>query len=110
MKGENWNLMRHLFEKLINFVRALAIIAKPTAAGYIVYTYLQIIIVCGSNKKLYNELSKINNDKLIILGFVNNINDLHNENIGFNLKTNAPVIFDYAGYHCSLWFFLKNIL
>ena len=37
---------------------------------------IKIIIVCGSNKKLYNELSKINNDKLIILGFVNNINDL----------------------------------
>lgn len=32
----------------------------------------------------------------------NNINDLHNENIGFNLETNAPVIFDYAGYHYPL--------
>ena len=37
---------------------------------------VKIIVVCGSNKELYNNLLKINNDKLIVLGFVNNINDL----------------------------------
>lgn len=36
----------------------------------------KIIIVCGNNKKLYNKLSQINNDKLIVFGFVSNINDL----------------------------------
>lgn len=37
---------------------------------------VKVIVVCGSNKELYNNLLKINNDKLIVLGFVNNINDL----------------------------------
>lgn len=36
----------------------------------------KIIVVCGSNRELYNSLVKIDNDKLIVLGFVNNINDL----------------------------------
>ncbi len=36
----------------------------------------KIIIVTGSNKKLYNELKSIKNNKLIVLGFVHNINDL----------------------------------
>lgn len=37
---------------------------------------IKIVVVCGSNKDLYDNLLKINNDKLIVLGFVNNINDL----------------------------------
>ena len=39
-------------------------------------TNSKVIVVCGSNKKLYNELNQHNNPKLIVLGFVNNINDL----------------------------------
>lgn len=34
------------------------------------------IVVCGSNKKLYEELKSFRNENLIPLGFVNNINDL----------------------------------
>lgn len=34
------------------------------------------IVVCGSNTLLYRELSNLNNSKIIVLGFVNNINDL----------------------------------
>lgn len=37
---------------------------------------IKIIIVCGSNENLFNSLNKIKNNKLIVLGFVNNINDL----------------------------------
>ena len=37
---------------------------------------IKLIVVCGSNTKLYNELNSIKNDKLITLGFVKNINDL----------------------------------
>ena len=33
-----------------------------------------LIVVCGSNKELKNELDKINNDKLYVLGFINNMN------------------------------------
>ena len=36
----------------------------------------KVIVVCGSNKELYDNLMKISNDNLVILGFVNNINDL----------------------------------
>lgn len=37
---------------------------------------VKVMVVCGTNQKLYSELEKINNPKLIPLGFVNNINDL----------------------------------
>ena len=37
---------------------------------------VKIIVVTGSNKELYEELRKIDNKNLIVLGFVNNINDL----------------------------------
>lgn len=37
---------------------------------------VKIIVVCGSNKKLYQELTDLGNVKLIVLGFVNNINSL----------------------------------
>lgn len=37
---------------------------------------IKVIIVCGSNKVLYEKLKKNNNNNLIVLGFVNNINDL----------------------------------
>ncbi len=37
---------------------------------------IKIIVVCGSNKSLYEELKKENNSNIIVLGFVNNINDL----------------------------------
>lgn len=36
----------------------------------------KIIIVTGSNKELFNELKKIDNKNLIVLGFCHNINDL----------------------------------
>lgn len=36
----------------------------------------KIIVVCGTNKELYKRLKEINNDNLIVLAFVNNINDL----------------------------------
>ena len=36
----------------------------------------KVIVVCGSNKKLYNELVSMNRENLIVFGFVNNINDL----------------------------------
>lgn len=37
---------------------------------------IKVIIVCGSNKALYEKLKEKNNNNLIVLGFVNNINDL----------------------------------
>lgn len=37
---------------------------------------IKVLVVCGSNKKLLEDLKTINNDKLIPLGFTNNINDL----------------------------------
>lgn len=37
---------------------------------------IKIIVVCGINEKLLTELKTLNNNKLIPLGFVNNINDL----------------------------------
>lgn len=36
----------------------------------------KIIVVCGTNKKLYDRLNNIKNENLIVLGFVSNINDL----------------------------------
>ena len=33
-----------------------------------------LIVVCGSNAELKNELDKINNDNLYVLGFINNMN------------------------------------
>ena len=33
-----------------------------------------LIVVCGSNVELKNELDKINNDNLYVLGFINNMN------------------------------------
>ena len=63
---------------------------------------------CEADRRwLYSVYLSTNNDisvvkRLLYFLKINNINDLHNENIGFNLETNAPVIFDYAGYHCSL--------
>ena len=36
----------------------------------------KVIVVCGTNKELYKRLKEINNDNLIVLAFVNNINDL----------------------------------
>ena len=36
----------------------------------------KVIVVCGTNKKLYDRLNNIKNDNLIVLGFVSNINDL----------------------------------
>ena len=37
---------------------------------------IKVIVVCGSNKDLYNKLNTIQNNKLIVLGYTNNINDL----------------------------------
>lgn len=37
---------------------------------------IKVLVVCGTNKKLYDELMGIDTDKLITLGFVDNINDL----------------------------------
>lgn len=37
---------------------------------------IKVIIICGTNKVLYKELNKIKNEKLIIYGYTNNINDL----------------------------------
>ena len=34
-----------------------------------------LIVVCGNNKKLYKELSQVKNDNLLVLGFINNMND-----------------------------------
>lgn len=36
----------------------------------------KIIVICGTNKELYKRLNDIKNNNLIVLGFVNNINDL----------------------------------
>ena len=36
----------------------------------------KVMVVCGNNKKLYEELTSMNRENLIIFGFVNNINDL----------------------------------
>lgn len=36
----------------------------------------KVIVVCGTNKELYKRLKEINNDNLIVLAFVNNINNL----------------------------------
>lgn len=40
---------------------------------YIPNTY--IVAICGNNKELYSELKKINNENLLVKGFVNNINE-----------------------------------
>lgn len=37
---------------------------------------IKIAIVCGTNKKLYNDLTKLNNPNLIVYGYITNINDL----------------------------------
>ena len=37
---------------------------------------IKVIVVCGSNKDLYNKLNTIQNNKLIVLGYTNNINNL----------------------------------
>ena len=37
---------------------------------------VKVLVVCGTNKKLYEELLLIDNPNLIPLGFVSNINDL----------------------------------
>lgn len=37
---------------------------------------IKVIVVCGTNTKLLEDLKTINNDKLIPLGFTTNINDL----------------------------------
>lgn len=37
---------------------------------------IKALVVCGSNKELYNKLKEINNSKLEVLGFTRNINDL----------------------------------
>ena len=37
---------------------------------------IKVLVVCGSNKELYNKLKEINNSKLEVLGFTRNINDL----------------------------------
>ncbi len=34
-----------------------------------------IVVVCGNNKKLYEELSQIENDLLIVKGFIHNMNE-----------------------------------
>ena len=34
-----------------------------------------VVIICGSNENLYNELSSINNPNMLVKGFVNNMND-----------------------------------
>lgn len=40
------------------------------------FSDVKVLVVCGSNKKLYDNLSQINDSKLKVFGFVNNINDL----------------------------------
>ena len=37
---------------------------------------IKIAIICGTNKTLYTELNKLNNENLIVYGYTNNINDL----------------------------------
>lgn len=37
---------------------------------------IKVLVVCGTNNKLYNEIKGLNNSKLIPFEFVNNINDL----------------------------------
>ena len=37
---------------------------------------IKVLVVCGSNKELYNKLKENNNSKLEVLGFTRNINDL----------------------------------
>lgn len=34
-----------------------------------------LIVVCGNNKKMYKELLQIKNDNLLVLGFIDNMND-----------------------------------
>ncbi len=34
-----------------------------------------VIAICGKNKKLYDELKKVNNQNLLVEGFVNNLNE-----------------------------------
>ena len=36
----------------------------------------KVMVVCGNNKKMYEELTSMNRENLIVFGFVNNINDL----------------------------------
>ncbi len=49
---------------------------KDTLVDLLKIKNTTFIIVCGSNKKLYNNLKEIKNDNLIIFGYTKNINDL----------------------------------
>lgn len=49
---------------------------KEILSDLLTISNIKIAIVCGTNKKLYEELSTIKNDKLIIFGYTNNINSL----------------------------------
>lgn len=44
--------------------------------GLINENNIKVIVVCAGNEKLYNDLKSLNNNKLIVFGFVNNVNDL----------------------------------
>lgn len=37
---------------------------------------IKVAIICGTNKTLYNELTELHNENLIVYGYTNNINDL----------------------------------
>lgn len=49
---------------------------KEILADLLKISNIKIAVICGTNKNLYSELKKINNKKLIIYGYTNNINDL----------------------------------
>ena len=34
-----------------------------------------IVVICGNNRKMYNELSEIDNELLIVKGFINNMSE-----------------------------------
>ena len=36
---------------------------------------IKIIVICGTNKQLFEKLNEYKNDNLIVIGFTKNIND-----------------------------------
>lgn len=51
---------------------------KKIVEALLFKTDCYLVVVCGSNNKLKEELELINNEKLLVLGFINNLNEYIN--------------------------------
>ena len=73
--------MKKTFEEVVLFARTGLNPRQNFKLGqgnnnYITIKNIKVLVVCGSNKELYNKLKENNNSKLEVLGFTRNINDL----------------------------------